>query len=56
MSNEQVITMAIILFEFLEKYVFVPGVIENLILVIDTLDISVFNAPHGMLKAMMTTI
>lgn len=56
MTNEEVIESAIIMFEFLEKFMYVPGRVENMILVIDCLDISVFNSPRGMLKAMMTTI
>jgi hypothetical protein len=39
-----------IILEFVEKYIFIPGVIENNILIFDCLGLSVFTAPYDMLK------
>ena len=56
MTNDQIISIGIIIFEFLERYMYVNGQIENMILIIDTLNIGIFKAPYAMLKALMTTI
>ena len=43
------------IFEFLESFMYVPGRIENMILIIDCSNINVFTAPYAMLKSLMTT-
>ena len=44
------------MFEYLAAFMYVPGKIENLVLIIDCSNINVFTAPYSMLKALMTTI
>ena len=46
----------ILLFEYLDKNMLVEGRIENVIIIVDCLNISIFNAPYGMLKSVLGTI
>ena len=55
-SNDDIVSLGILMFEFMESFMFVLGKIENMILIIDCSNINVFTAPYAMLKALMTTI
>lgn len=55
-NNEDLITLALWFFEFMETYMMVPGRIENVILIIDCKNLSVFSAPYGMLKAVLGVV
>ena len=50
------IGFVILLFEYLDEFMLIEGRIENVIIIIDCLNISIFNAPYGMLKAVLGTI
>ena len=54
-SADDVVDLSIMIFEFLESFMYVPGRIENMILIIDCSNINVFTAPYAMLKSLMTT-
>ena len=46
----------ILLFEYLDNFMLVEGRIENVVIIIDCINISIFNAPYGMLKSVLGTI
>jgi hypothetical protein len=50
---EDLITLALWFFEFMEKHMLVPGRIENVIMIIDCKNLSVWNTPYAILKAVI---
>lgn len=51
-----VMALCIVMFEFVTRYLLKPGVIENTFLIINCKDLSVFNMPYKMIKAVTSTI
>lgn len=55
-SNDDIVSLGIMMFEFVESFMYVHGKIENMIEIIDCSNINVLTAPYAMLKALMTAI
>ena len=50
------VALCLVMFEFIAKYILKKGVVENTIMMIDCQDLSVFNMPYKMIKAVTSTI
>lgn len=51
-----VTALCVVYFEFVIKYLLKPGVVENFLMVIDCSNLSVWNMPYNMIKAVTSTI
>ena len=55
-ETHDVITLSLFIFELLNEYLMDKGTIENLILLINCENLSIFSVPYAMMKAVMTTV
>jgi len=54
--TEDLITLSLLMIEFIRKYMLIPGNIENRLLIIDCKDLNVLNFPYGMVKQITKTM
>ena len=55
-DNIDLIYLIFFIMEYVDKFMMIPGRIENFLLIIDCLNIGVFNAPFNLFKRLMSII
>jgi hypothetical protein len=55
-ENMDLVALSVLMIEFMHKYCMVKGSIENMMLLIDCKNISVFSAPYKMIKQVLSTV
>ena len=55
-TTEEVCTATCIIFEYLGKVMFIPGIIENLILIVDNKGVNVFTMPYSLVRGIISCI
>ena len=56
MQGDDLIHFSILILEYLEINMLIPGRIENYILIIDCQNLGVMNTPYGLLKSVLSII
>ena len=54
--NQDFIEFMLLMVEYMEKFLLIPGRIENIVMIIDCVNLGVFNMPYGMIKSVVTTL
>lgn len=54
--TEDLITVSLLMIEFIKKYMLIPGQIENRLLIIDCKDMNILNFPYNMVKQITGTM